>query len=1039
MPEAPPTSTLVLQVLGPLRIWRDGRELDPGPRQQAYLLAMLLMRAGRPVSTSELIDLVWDQDMPMSALNILHKYVGSLRHVLEPELPARVGGSFLHRRGSGYQFTAGEAALDLLDFRSEIGRARALMSGGRIDDAVAAYETALALWRGPAGDGLALRSAAEPLVASVNQELLDACVEAARAAVPHGHAKRIVQPLRLAAWIAPYDESVQATVMTTLAAAGQQAEALSVFDSTRTRLADELGLDPGPVLREAHAQVLRTVAPAVGEPLPGSGLVGRSEELTLVREALSSASRDRIVVVEGPPGVGKSRLLAQLADDAAATGATTVWGRCQGEGAPSMWPWVQVVQGLLARLPADRRTAAIDGELGDLLERSGDTAPVASADAGRRFRLFEAVAALVAEVAARGRLVIVLEDLHWADPTSLQLLAHLAPELPEGCVLVAALRSRAPAPGPDVQRLLAVVARQDRHRRVELGPLEPDEVAELVRRETGRTPSPGVARSIQARTEGNPLFVRELARFLADEGALTDESAARVAVPSTVRDIVQERTARLADDDRRLVEIAALMGRELDVRLLARAAGTDVAACLRRLEALDALGIVEPPSRPAGPWRFVHDLVREAVVRATLQTDAGVLHLRIADALQAGPVPDTQVEALAHHLCLAGPLAEPARAAQALLVAGRVAARRAAYDAAEKSLATAAEVARGAALPELEVAALTELAAVAGIHAGFVGSALGHLDRAEDVARSLGRERDAAGFAYSRFLAHSQGIEVDAAGRVARRMLDQARRTTDPVVQATGHHAWGVHQWSVGRIGEAYRSLSRTEELIAAHPETEPLWHRLQLLTPVMLALNTALYGDLPRARALFDEIESATAGDAYAISIWGSFAVTAAAAAGDPAWAARVADTAIAADPDFAFSFSGSYPRLARQWSLAMTGDSAAAAVAEAARIIEATLVDPPRSNLATWYALLAEMQLAAGLPEAAAVSLDRAEAFIATYGERYAEGLVLLVRARTLAALGAPDADVLAAARRALKLSREREAHLFAERAANLVATRP
>ncbi|WP_425460189.1 ATP-binding protein, partial [Herbidospora galbida] len=605
--------------------------------------------------------------------------------------------------------------------------------------------------------------------------------------------------------------------------------------------------------------------------------------------------------------------------------------------------------------------------------------------------------------------------------------------------LMGTVRGHAPTPGPHVRRMLAAVARQDGHRRVVLGPLGPADVAELVRRETGRSPGPGVARDIQARTEGNPLFVRELARFLAGAGRLSDRAAARTAVPSTVRDIVRDRTARLDDADRRLIEIAALMGRDVDARLLADASGLDVPGCLARLDDLAALGLVEAAPGAPGEWRFAHDLVRESVARSTPASDAGHLHLRIAAALARSREPaERHGEALAHHLCSAGPLAEPARTAEALIVAARVAARRSAYATAERRLDTAIRIARDAGLPALELTALTELTAVAGIHSGFVGAALDHLDRAETIARSLGREREATGFLFSRFLAHAQGIRLDAAGRLARRLLDLGLRSADPVVRASGHHAWGVHQWSSGDVGGALRSLRRSDSLVRAERDAEPLRHRLQLSTPVMLALNTALHGDPVGARRLFDAVEAAAGDDPYAISVWGSFAVTAAAVAGDPAWALRAAETAIRADPGFSFTFSGGYLRLARQWATAMSGGDPVASAAEMARLVETTLVDPPRSNLATWYALLAEVLLRAGDVSAATTALDRAETFIDAYGERYAEGLVLLIRAEALRDHG-DLASAERVARRALALSRERGAGLFAARAGDLLAGLP
>nr|WP_062339234.1 BTAD domain-containing putative transcriptional regulator [Herbidospora sakaeratensis] len=1045
------SASLTVQVLGPLRVWRDGVEVDTGPRQQTYLLALLLMRAGRPVSSAELLDLVWDDNLPASAMNIVQKYVGTLRRLLEPDLPARAAGSYLHRRSGGYRFDDGQVALDLADFRRLLARARAAVEAHRFDDAADAYEEALSRWRGSAGDGLPVSAAASSLFASVNRELLDACVEAARATVPRGHGDRILQPLRLAAWIAPLDETIQATLMTTLAASGRQAEALSVFDTVRGRLADELGVDPGPALRAAHRQVLGPAdtpssPPPEAAPRTATGgradrIVGRREELALLRRAVDAATagRARVVVVEGPPGVGKSRLLAEAGGEAAANGALTFWGRCHdGEGAPAMWPWVQIAEAVIAALPEGDR-APWTTALADLLHPAREIGAPARPDAGARFRLFGAVVALFGAAAAHRPVVVVVDDLHWADQATLQLFARLAESLPGRSVLMGTLRGHAPTPSPDVRRMLAAVARQDGHRRIVLGPLGPPEVAELVRQETGRSPSPGVARDIQARTEGNPLFVRELARFLAEEDHLSDQAAARSAVPSTVRDIVRDRTSRLDDGDRRLIEIAALMGRDVDARLLAGASGLDVPVCLTRLEALEALGLVETVSGGLVEWRFVHDLVREAVARSTSRSRATGFHLRIAAALaRAGEPAERHAEALAHHLCLAGPLAEPERKVRAILVAARIAARRSAYATAEKHLDVAVRIARDAGLPELELAALTELTAVAGIHAGFVGAAMDHLDRAEEVARSLGREREAIGFLFSRFLAHAQGIRLDAAGRLARRLLDHGRRSADPVVQASGHHAWGVHQWSSGDITAARENLSRSDSLLRAERDAEPLRHRLQMTTPVMLALNTALNGDLTAARHLFDVVELDAGDDPYALSVWGSFAVTAAAAARDPAWALRAAQRTIDADPGFSFTFSGGYPRLARHWATALSGGDPGAAATEMAHIIETTLTDPPRSNLATWYALLAEIRLQAGDVRAAMTALDRAERFIDAYGERYAEGLVLLIRAEALHAVG-DAASAARTAHRALTLSRERGAHLFAARAERLLAELP
>ncbi|BCB92002.1 BTAD domain-containing putative transcriptional regulator [Phytohabitans suffuscus] len=1045
---------LRLQVLGPLRVWRDGVELDVGPRQQAYLLAVLLVRAGTPVSTSELIDLIWDDDVPASAVNMLQKYVGALRRLLEPALPVRGTGSYLLRHANGYLFAAGPGTVDVVTFRELVEAAKAGLARRRPDEALDWYVRALGLWHGSAGDGLAQGSTAMSIFVALDGEFFAACVAAAELAVSRGQPERVLQPLHLAARMAPLHEPVQAGLVTALAAAGQQAEALSVFRRVGARLADELGIDPGPALVAAYRRVL---GPAPGEvppagpppaaevwPPAAERLVGRAEELAVLRQAVASAlaGGTGLVVVEGEPGAGKSRLLEEAGAEAARRGALVVWGRClEGGGTPSMWPWVQVVGALLDALPAAAREQWHTGELGRLVgPHDGVPATPVLPDSGARFRLFEQAVALAGQVSTRRPVVLVVDDLQWADAASLDLFRHLAARLPGGTAVIGALRDRAPAPDPELARMLAAASRLPRHRRIRLGPLGPVEVAELVRRETGQDPGPGAVRSIHARTAGNAFFVRELSRLLADGGVLTGDSAARAGVPSSVRDVVRDRMAGLDDGTRCLLQVAALIGRDVDLALLARAAGLDPQACLDRLEPLDGLGLLEPSPGDPYSFRFAHDLVRESVAGTTPPPRAARLHLRVADALERTAAGDEPVaERLAHHLWAAGPLVDPARTAAALVRAGRCAAGKSALDAAARRLQSAAQVARTAGLAELELSALALFAAVDGMRAGYVGSTLELLERAEQLARHLGREREAADFLFSRWAAYSQGIQLDRAGRLAQWLLQQGEASADPLVRAYGRHAWGIHQWDVGNIGEAYRYLSQTNSTVLddlAHGGEDPLRRDLRLLWPVMLALVTALHGQVGAARALLDTMEAAADDDPYVITVWAAFAVTIAALAGDPAWATRAAERGIALDPEHSFVFLGSYQRLARCWARAVAGDDPAGAAMEAQGIIAATLADPPRSGVATWYGLLGEMWLVAGKLDEAAAALDRADSFLDSCGQRYPEGLLLLLRARLAEARGEPVAAVRAAAERAWALSTEREAHLFARRAEELLA---
>ncbi|WP_179855092.1 AfsR/SARP family transcriptional regulator [Paractinoplanes atraurantiacus] len=322
-----------MQVLGPLRLWRDDIELDGGPPQQRCLLALLLIRAGRPVSLNDLVRELWGSDPPASAINVIHKYVGVLRRLLEPDLPRRSAGSYLLRHGAGYRFVLPEEALDLTMFRRLVTSARVCAAEGRPSEAFDGYVRALRHFRGPAGDAPSESATAAAVFANVDAEFFDAVVAAANLAVLLGRAGDVLVPLRMAAEMDRLNEPVHAGLITTLAAAGHQAEALARYGAIRDRLIAELGINPGPELAEAHRQVLaRTAGPSTPETVdrpftavrpaqlpPGHPLfVGRRIELGILKD-LYAGMRDggrpgpMVIAVDGVGGVGKSAVVARFA------------------------------------------------------------------------------------------------------------------------------------------------------------------------------------------------------------------------------------------------------------------------------------------------------------------------------------------------------------------------------------------------------------------------------------------------------------------------------------------------------------------------------------------------------------------------------------------------------------------------------------------------------------------------------------------------------------------------------------------------------
>ncbi|MET8771964.1 BTAD domain-containing putative transcriptional regulator [Streptomyces sp. NPDC004658] len=296
-------------VLGPVRVRRGTDELDAGGPQARALLALLLLRAGQPVPMSEIVDVLWGPASPPTAVNVVRRHVGSLRRLLEPGLPARATGLRLVRGAGGYRLVTDGDEVDLVRFRDLREEARRAVAEGASGRAVELLGRALALWVGPVASGVAPDVRERLGADGLERERLAALREAADAALQAGVPDAVLARLREAAAAHPLDEPLLARLVLVLAATGRRAEALALYRHTHRRLADELGIDPGPELHEAHRTALRGKT--------------RDEDPAEPRPAETSAARGPVPAQlphDLPAFTGRHTELAELLDPLAGTG-----------------------------------------------------------------------------------------------------------------------------------------------------------------------------------------------------------------------------------------------------------------------------------------------------------------------------------------------------------------------------------------------------------------------------------------------------------------------------------------------------------------------------------------------------------------------------------------------------------------------------------------------------------------------------------------------------------------------------------------------
>jgi DNA-binding SARP family transcriptional activator len=789
----------------------SGASLRLPSRKAQALLAYLGIRPGQEHSRDKLASLLWGNKSDEQARGDLRHALLALRRALAGAEPAP-----LRVEGQDLALDAGAVEVDVATFERRLA-----------EGTPAALEQAAALYR---GDLLAGFDVDEPLfeewLVAERERLREAALDGLARLLAHqaqsaGTESAIQTAVRLLA-LDPLQEAVHRTLMRLYARQGRRGAALKQYQLCVGALRRELGTEPEPDTKRLYQELLRRPAAPAREPAPPPDLAtaetplfGRQGELDRLRRLLEGAGRGQghVVTVVGEAGIGKTRLVSALMADALAAGSRVLIGRChESDAILPFGPWVDALRS--AEVSADEATLAAlhpvrRAELARLLPEAGVAGLPRASDGARP--LFESVAALVEQLAARQPLVLALEDVHWADEMSLRLLAFVSRRiLAWPALLLVTAREEELADAAVARRTLEELSREASTVPMVLAPLSQADTARLARALTRVGSDAATLAQVQAQvwalSEGNPFVAVEVVR------ALDQESPEAPAVPARVRDLVAQRLDRLGPRGQELAALAAVIGRRFDFALLSAAGGAGDRETAEAVEEMVRRRVLQAVGNELD---FTHERVRDVAYGRLLPPRRQLLHRAVAEALERTGGSRERIEQLAHH-AQHGDLRE--KAVQYLRQAGtRAAARSALREACawfERALDCLEKLPETRGTVEEAFEIRLELQMALG-QLGEFQRALAVVRKTEALAEQLDDDACRARVQVALTHIHARLEDTDQAIASGQRVLQIAGRLEDPVLRALATSYLGLAHYY---RGEYTRVVELTTASLAALP-----------------------------------------------------------------------------------------------------------------------------------------------------------------------------------------------------------------------------
>jgi predicted ATPase/DNA-binding SARP family transcriptional activator len=672
------TAVLRIQMLGPFQAWLQQEILTWPTQKSKALFQILLIEPGRLVSTDQILEYLWPDLSPRKAQNNLWVTVSQLRHLLQPDLPPRARSAYIHKQGEGYRFKSeSDYWLDGESFATHLAIAQAAPD---LLARIEGWEAAQIIYHGDFLEDEPYAEWAQIPRIQWRRRYEQLLINLAEAYGQNGRFQQAITHCREILTLDNTNETAYRLLMRCHASLGERATALKVYDEAVQTLQDEIDIDPAPETAELALRIQQLegdwkleieerVFSSVQSRFPVP-FVGRGKEIDKFTQLLSQTviGQGQLALISGEPGVGKSRLIKEAIILASQREFRLLSAHCfQVEQSMPYQPLIDLARQVMANDDRWQKLAPVwlreltvlVPEMEEMITAATTVAPPADElEESQQGRLFQAIFHLFAIQAEQKKILLVVEDIHWADPATLQCLHYLARHINRvPIILILSFRKESLSSNADLVVLLHSLQREAHVTSLSLARLTEEDTTALLGQTTDTALNADyLGHWLYLETEGNPFFLISLLQSLREDGLLDNAAETdwlvltrtdpNLTLPDAIRDSVRNRLQRLPQAEQEVLDWMAVYGRRLDFSALQAISHQPQITLLNAIEQLVARQLLV---EIIGQYDFSHNKIREVVYYDLSVARCGLYHQQIAEILEALSPSSDEAALLAHH------------------------------------------------------------------------------------------------------------------------------------------------------------------------------------------------------------------------------------------------------------------------------------------------------------------------------------------------------------------------------------------------------